>query len=172
MEGAVVLAAPYLSNYEEAWIPTEKLRHYALDSENEEGGKDKAVVFASALGLYKEDWAYLHDQIIEEIPESPAILHDPHTGWGTTWEVPVLVVGRNERICYVQTGWIIRPSDPRPQLTTARVAKPQCVPRLRAVREAFGYSTGEAGAGLEGRHAARIAKGLACGDVGNRSARL
>jgi hypothetical protein len=136
VEGTVVIAAARLPRYEEAWIPVEKLRDYALSTESEEG-RDKAVVFASALGIQREDWPYLHDQILEELPESPAILHNPDTPWGTTWEVPVLVAGRNASVHYVTTGWIIRPEDPRPQLTTARVARRECVPRLRAVREAF-----------------------------------
>jgi hypothetical protein len=128
-----------LPGYEAAWIPMPKLTDYVLSPDSEEG-RGKAIIFASALGIKREHSGYLHDQILIGLTEAPAILHE-ETQYGPTWEVPILVTGLNGRVGYVRTGWIIRPDDSGPQLTTARVAKPCEIPRLRAAREAFGYAT-------------------------------
>ena len=138
VEGLKVVSC--LPGHEYASIPVAKLRDYALNPESEEG-VHKAVVFASALAIEREHWGYLGEQIQEGLHESPAIVHG-ETEYGPTWEVPILVTGRNGLVCLVRTGWIIRLKDPGPQLTTTRVAKRREIPRLRAVREAFGYATG------------------------------
>jgi hypothetical protein len=127
-----------LPEYESAWIPAPKLNDYVLNPESA-AGASKAVVFSSVFAIEREHSGYLYDQILTGLPESPAILHE-ETDYGATWEVPILVTGRNGRAGYVQTGWISRPEDRGPQFVTARVAKPRDFPRLRSVREAFGYA--------------------------------
>lgn len=106
---------------EQATIPEHKLRDYALNA-GHEVGQHKARVFASTLGIYREDWRFLNDQILERLPESDATRLELDTPWGSKWEVPVLVEGRNEARCSVLTFWLIRPGE-RPQLTSARVDK-------------------------------------------------
>jgi hypothetical protein len=107
---------------ERATIPEHKLKDYALNP-GHEVGQHKARVFASTLGIYREDWRFLNDQILERLPESDATRVELDTPWGPKWEVSVLVEGRNEASCPVLTFWLIRPGE-HPQLTSARVDKP------------------------------------------------
>jgi hypothetical protein len=53
----------------EARISTDKLLRYALDL-TDECGQHKARVFASALGITTSDGRYLHDQILEALPDA------------------------------------------------------------------------------------------------------
>jgi hypothetical protein len=113
------VTAESLPGYEYAVIPSEKLRGYALNIEHETG-QHKARVFKSTLGIEQQDWRYLHDQIIEGLPESEAILHHETVRW-QGWTVPILVRGQNSRRAYVTTGWTIKAEDRRPKLATAYV---------------------------------------------------
>jgi hypothetical protein len=111
-----------LPYWEHATIPEEKLRDYVLNPEHAVG-RHKAYVFASTLGIYREDWRYLNDQILEGLPESDATRVELDTPWGPKWEVPILVEGRNTKRETVLTFWLIRPGQ-YPQLASARVDKP------------------------------------------------
>jgi hypothetical protein len=55
---------------EQAEIPPPKLRDYALNPEHEEG-RHKARVFAAALGIRREHWTYLRDQILRALESAP-----------------------------------------------------------------------------------------------------
>lgn len=102
---------------EHAWIDERKLTEYALDPDK----SDKARGFAVKLDLYREDWAYLHDQIIERIPHATVykICLRTHTKW-PAFTVVVPIDGRNGKSCPVSTGWMV---DDRhaPWLTTLHV---------------------------------------------------
>jgi len=50
----------FLPGAEAAQIPDEKLRDYVLDPEHFLG-RHKARVFASVLGIRRDDWRYLRD---------------------------------------------------------------------------------------------------------------
>jgi hypothetical protein len=122
---AASVAVERLPGYEEAVVPPEKLCGYALNFEHETG-RHKARVFKGALGIEQQDWRYLHDQIIEGLPESEAILHHEtirETVRWQNWTVPILVAGRNSHSGYVKTVWTIRADDRKPKLTTAYVER-------------------------------------------------
>jgi hypothetical protein len=113
-----------LPDYEHAVIPEEKLWGYALNTEHETG-QHKAKVFARVLGIERQHWTYLHDEIIEGLPESEAVLHHEavrETVHWRHWTVPILVAGRNSRQAFVTTGWATR-QDREPRLTTIYVER-------------------------------------------------
>jgi hypothetical protein len=118
--GSVTVAQfsePALPGCEYAWIPEGKLEKYVLNPESEDGW-GKAQYFSTELGIEQADWTYLHDQILERLPESEAIFHE-ETDWGPTWEVPMFIVGLNGCARYVTTGWITHPWEQGPKFTTA-----------------------------------------------------
>jgi hypothetical protein len=157
-----------LPGYRYARIPRSKIDDYMLSFEHEEG---KAYRFRNEFGIERKHAAYLRDQLIEGLAEAPAIFYK-ETKHGVHWEVPVLVTGTNDHVGYVTTGWIIRPMDPRPQLTTGRVSESDRIPRQRAAREAFGYSTGAAGAVTESRVPVRVVRRVSSGHEGDDPSRL
>ena len=61
-----------LPNYKEAVIPPEKLEKYALDPTHPVG-KNKAIVFKSALGFDQSNWQLLAETILTR--EQAALAH-------------------------------------------------------------------------------------------------
>src|SRR5581483_8377881 len=94
----------------EARIPTDKLTGYALDPAHERG-RHKARVFASALGITTADWRYLHDQILENLPEGE-VRGTRITPFGVSYEVLVMIDGLNGATQPVVTTWIIQADQP------------------------------------------------------------
>jgi hypothetical protein len=105
-----------------AVIPHQKLVDYALDPTHDHGGP-KAHVFAVVLAIERSDWRYLHDAILDELPNRPVTgAREPsRPGAVRTWEVRVLIDGLNDRAAWVITSWRI--VDERPVLVSARVAQ-------------------------------------------------
>jgi hypothetical protein len=60
----------FLPRADAAEISDEKLRDYVLNPEHPLG-RHKARVFAATLGIGRDDWAYLRDQIHARLAESP-----------------------------------------------------------------------------------------------------
>src|SRR5262249_50622043 len=83
--GARVAESMRLPGAERATIPTDKLVRYALNPDHPLG-RHKARVFASALGIRRQDWRYLHDQILSALPEAP-VRSTRITPFGVTYEV-------------------------------------------------------------------------------------
>jgi len=110
-----------LPNAKDARIPTEKLVRYALDPSHERG-RHKARMFASALGITATDWRYLHDQILEALPEAE-VRATRITTFGGAYEVVVQIDGLNGATHPVVTTWIIEADRP-PRLTSTWVDIP------------------------------------------------
>ena len=134
-EAVQTISTQELPGWEEAWIPELKLTDYVLSSTHEVG-RHKARVFRSELGIEREHWNFLHDQILDGFPEAQATFRE-ETEFGFTWEVPILVTGRNEAERWVTTGWIIEYRDPRPKLTTAYVRQSRLNEKLRSLEAGF-----------------------------------
>jgi len=94
---------------------------YALDP-NHERGRHKARVFASALGISASDWRYLHDQILQALPDA-AVRATRITPFGTAYEVVVMIDGLNGATQPVVTAWIVEAGRP-PRLTSTWVDIP------------------------------------------------
>jgi excisionase family DNA binding protein len=54
----------------EAHIAPGKLRDYVLDPDHPQG-RHKARVFAAGLGIYREDWEYLRNEILLGVLKAP-----------------------------------------------------------------------------------------------------
>jgi len=93
-----------LPNLERAVIPPAKLTRYALDPTSPRG-KDKARVFAAALGIGPRDAALLERQILSGLSERAAVRQEKRE-FGETFKVRVPVTGPNGRTVDVTTGWI------------------------------------------------------------------
>lgn len=98
-----------------------KLEGYALNPDHPTG-KHKARVFKSALGFTQADAAELERQIREKAPYYDAI-EGMRDKYGQRWTVRIPIEGNNGRTVTVETGWIVRPAKPEPELTTAFVMK-------------------------------------------------
>jgi len=110
-----------LPDSDRAVIDAEKLRDYVLSPDHEHG-KHKARVFLSALGIDRDSWEYLHEQIASRVKE--AEVSEVRTGrYGLRYSVPMLIEGLNGQTHEVTTGWIIE-QEGAPRLTTAYVNVP------------------------------------------------
>jgi len=114
-----------LPNADAANIDKAKLVSYGLDPDHPVG-THKATVFARALGIEIDQWAYLRDRILEELPRHPVSGSRPPRSEHEvfTWEVlliPVNGLGAQAgRALKVITAWEIVHG--RPDLVTLRVA--------------------------------------------------
>jgi hypothetical protein len=113
-----------LPQADNACIDPEKLISYALDPDSSVG-QDKARVFRRALDIERDDWEYLRDCILDQLPDHPVTdVRVPVTERGThTWEVLVPIQGlgmQSERRLLVITAW--KMVNGRPELATIRVA--------------------------------------------------
>lgn len=108
---------PELQNVRSAIIPKAKLRKYALDPTHKSGG-NKSIVLSSALGFTLENADELERQILAGIQGQLAYSHLLDK-FGQRWTVDVPVTGPIASGT-VRTGWIVRPGNDIPQLTTVR----------------------------------------------------
>jgi hypothetical protein len=105
-----------------AVVDPEKLRNYVLSAEHEHG-RHKARVFQAALGIDRDNWEYLREQIVSGVVE--AEVSEVRSGrYGLRYSVPILIEGLNGQTHEVITGWIIEEEGGPPRLTTAYVNVP------------------------------------------------
>lgn len=119
-----IIASPMatLPDANHATIAPEKLRDYVLSPEHDHG-KHKARVFMSALGIDRDAWEYLRDQIAARV--MAAEVSEVRTGrYGMRYSVPMLIEGLNGETHEVVTGWITEWEGAPPRLTTAYVNVP------------------------------------------------
>ncbi|MBC7909872.1 MAG: hypothetical protein H7Y30_05200 [Pyrinomonadaceae bacterium] len=118
-----------LPSYQKAIIPPEKLEKYLLNPKHtahvwgKSSGKDKALVFKSALGFDQSNWELLRDRILEELPYHEALVGEEDQ-YGKRYNVTLPIEGANGNIVNVLTAWIIRPKEDSPRFVTARCLKP------------------------------------------------
>lgn len=113
----------FLPLAENAEIPEDKLREYALDPDHPRG-RHKARVFLSMLGIDRADWTYLRDQILERLTESPVTAVRPKAPYGLEYEVRLMIEGLNGETHPVITGWLVAEGR-APRLLTAYVELPR-----------------------------------------------
>jgi hypothetical protein len=76
-------------------------------------------VFASALGIGRDDWRHLHDQLLTGLRDAP-VRRSRISEYGVHYEVVILVEGLNGKCLPVMTGWLLAAGGV-PRLVTARV---------------------------------------------------
>ncbi len=107
-----------LPDHERAFVAIEKLKDYCLNSFHPVG-KDKAIVFKSALGLTDQDADFLNRAIFEKLSESEATL-GREDQYGKRYIVDMKI--RNlDKESIIRTGWIIKKGESFPRLTTCYV---------------------------------------------------
>jgi uncharacterized protein DUF6883 len=122
------VAAPpdpfFIPRAEQAVVPPAKLRDYALSSEHPTG-RHKARVFATELGIQREHWEYLADQIALRVTSTPVSRIDVDA-YGTRYEVVVSTDGLNGATVPVVSAWFIphEPPDEPPRLVSTYVYRP------------------------------------------------
>lgn len=109
----------FLPRAEDAEVPEDKLRGYALDPDHQTG-RHKARVFLSSLGIARSDWAFLRDQILDRVARSPVTAIRPKPPYGDEYEVRIQIDGLNGETHPVITGWLVS-EDAGPRLLTAYV---------------------------------------------------
>lgn len=114
-----------LPNLENAVIPEAKIFRYALDQSSPKG-KDKAVVFESALGYNQSNGRLLIEAIKENLPRFKSVVKEQDQ-YGERYNVVLRLMGVNGREANVLTAWIIRPEEDFPRLTTLYVTEKEAV---------------------------------------------
>lgn len=107
-------------NARRAEIGAEKLLGYTLNPDHPVGG-NKARVFASALGITRDNHKVLQDAIYQGLPFSNAVAKEV-TAHGRKYQVDIKVTGPGGS-AMVRTGWIVRGDEDFPRLTSAYVKK-------------------------------------------------
>lgn len=113
--GARRTPLPYFQN---AQIPVDKLRSYALNTDHPVGG-NKARVFASALGFTPDNAHLLEAAIQGGLPKANAARAGTNQ-WGERYTVDVPVTGPAGS-AIVRTGWLLETGSASPKMTTAYV---------------------------------------------------
>ncbi|MDB5855092.1 MAG: hypothetical protein JWR22_3133 [Herminiimonas sp.] len=115
---------------EEVQVNAKKLTDYLLALDHEKGGS-KAKFFEKQLAITREDWAYLHGQIVDGLNSVPYadVKLDEH---GIRFSACLPVTGRNGATATIETGWIIRVGE-RASFVTAFPAKKDAALESRAV---------------------------------------
>ena len=107
-----------LPNYNSALVPLDKLVGYSLDLDHP-SGKHKARVFASVLGLTRDDAAWLRDRILDAVLTAEAIEKEP-TEFGRRYVVD-FSLATEVGAAVVRTAWIVRHDEAFPQLTSCYI---------------------------------------------------
>lgn len=110
-----------LPNFENAVIPPAKLAGYSLNPVHDDGGADKARVFASVFGFTQANADALAEKILKSLSSAQAI-ERPSDQYGRRFQVDSLVTGPSGSGT-VRTGWILRSGSDVPSLTSAYVVK-------------------------------------------------
>jgi hypothetical protein len=118
---AVSVDAGAMARAADAIVEERKLIDYALNTDHDKGGGDKARWFLAALGISREDWRHLAGQL-------RLGLIDAHVGevratqYGVQYAVTTTVRGLNGASARVTSAWEVREGEP-PRLTTVFPAK-------------------------------------------------
>jgi len=107
-----------LPNAEKAVVPLEKSRDYSLDSTHPVG-KHKARVFASALGMTKDDALRLREIIRQAVLTNEAVEVGTNKH-GTRFVMDFQTLGLKGAIT-IRTAWIIDAGETIPRLTSCYI---------------------------------------------------
>ena len=107
-----------LPNAENAVVDLDKLRDYVLDPDHPRG-RHKARVFASALGITKDDAEHLRDAILAATFTSDAVA-TTHNGYGQRYVLDFAMDWRTKQ-AVVRTTWIMLDNEDFPRLTSSYI---------------------------------------------------
>jgi hypothetical protein len=107
-------------------VDVRKLCEYCLNEQHNKrdgspgDGRHKAYLFRSLLGITKNDWRFLGEQLVAGL-ERRLIKKTRKSEYGIQYSLDVPVTGRNGLTKVVTSAWIIRPNE-SPSLVTAYIA--------------------------------------------------
>ncbi len=107
-----------LPNVEKAFIDIKKLENYCLNPLHPRG-KHKAKVFASALGLTKENSIELKEEIVKSISEVQCEISETDQ-YGQRYVVDFEYF-RGRLKAYIRTSWIIKSNENFPRLVSCYI---------------------------------------------------
>ena len=107
-----------LPSADRAVVDINKLRNYCLNPEHRRG-LHKARVFASAIGLTKDDAANLQAALLAAVRDGDAV-EGVQDDYGRRYVVD-FVVKRSKGEATVRSSWIIRQGEEFPRFTTCYV---------------------------------------------------
>jgi hypothetical protein len=107
-----------LPDADQAVLDIRKIESYCLDPSHPRG-RHKARVFREALGLERDDAAWLRDALLAAArsTEASAIGAD---AWGTHWRLDA-ASGRQNKKAMIRSIWIVRAGESRPTFITCWV---------------------------------------------------
>lgn len=109
---------PKLPNAEHAHASLEKLRDYSLNLDHPRG-KNKAIVFRSALGFTINDAERLRSIILDAMLTLEAVEKSPNE-YGRRFVVDIPMIGLRGAVV-VRSAWIIRNAEDFPRLTSCYI---------------------------------------------------
>jgi hypothetical protein len=109
-----------LPNYQNAFIPSEKIAGYCLNP-NHERGSHKARVFRQVFGVTSEDSELLKSAILKQIDKFE-ITSESENKYGKIFSVPMKIT-IFEKEDEIMTAWIIEKGTNFPRLTSCYVNK-------------------------------------------------
>jgi hypothetical protein len=112
-------SGPGIITRDNSHIPEDKLTRYALNMEHPKG-RDKAIVFQSALGYNQENYRELKDNILKNLNRFPAE-YRYNTNYGDRYDVAMNLTGPNGKTARVLTGWRLK--DGKARMVTIYVDK-------------------------------------------------
>jgi hypothetical protein len=95
-----------LPNLQQAVVPIEKLRDYAL-SMNHPEGRHKAIAFKNELGIERHHAEAFRELLRASLPTAPAH-RGKTTSYGDHWTTYHKIVGLNGRSRVVTVAWIFK----------------------------------------------------------------
>jgi hypothetical protein len=107
-----------LPNADRAFVDIAKLRDYSLDIVHPEG-KHKARVFASALGLIRNDANWLREQLLE-IARNEDCVPGKKTNHGQRYILD-FTLAHSGKSAHLRSIWDVRPNENFPRLVTCYV---------------------------------------------------
>lgn len=105
-----------LPNAERAAIDIGKLENYYLNADHPTGSH-KARLWASMLGIGKEDAEWLRAKLLEAVLSAEAI-PKLRNEYGQRYEVRFEMEGKNGKMKVVRLAWIVDAGADHPRLTT------------------------------------------------------
>lgn len=109
-----------ISNGERAVVDIRKLRDYCLNPEHSRG-RDKARVFAAALGLTADDAEILREALLAAVRKDAAVLGEQDE-YGQQYRLD-FKMSINDKEATIRSSWIIRTDEDFPRLTSCYVIR-------------------------------------------------
>jgi hypothetical protein len=104
-----------LPSVDQRWIPDTKIREYCLGGSTVKSRS--RLKFFTTFGFSQTEWRVLRDTLLHQVVTAK-IEMARQDQYGTTYRAVGPIPTPSGRVAMVETFWIIRADEPRPQLTS------------------------------------------------------